>query len=79
MRALVKEVQRLTRKETLEEKEVLYSRGELEQIHGEAETDEWIAKGKLVPEEDEWGDICYRKVQNARIRQLEKANIAEQQ
>ena len=41
--------------------------GELEQIHGIQEADEFISKGKYAESEDSDGDIVYRKVTKQRV------------
>ena len=41
-----------------------FYRGELEQIHGIAECDDFISRGKYEESEDSDGDMCYKKTEN---------------
>lgn len=52
-------------------------RGELEQLHGAREAQEFIAKGKYEEMEDSDGDICYRKVQKVEKDTKSYTNEAE--
>ena len=59
----IKDVVRVSSKESKGSDIRWYYRGELEQIHGPQEAAEFIAKGKYIEGNDEQGDIIYRKAQ----------------
>eukprot|EP00959_Pyramimonas_sp_CCMP1952_P110984 2321855-Pyramimonas_sp.AAC.1 len=58
---LESQVQTISRADTTQVKRQQYSRGELEQIHGVSEAQDFIDKGKFIEMEDEWGDKVYVK------------------
>ena len=55
----------------------LYYKGELEQLHGVAEANKFIEKGKYEQVTDDQGDICYRKVQHFERESTSRDNVAE--
>ena len=58
---LVHESNTLTRKVTKEVKKKRYYRGELVQLHGQEEFDDFVSKGKFEVGEDSDGDECFYK------------------
>ena len=73
----VHEVKKVSKVSTKGTKTVKYYRGELEQLHGVAEANAFIQKGKYVESEDSDGDICYRKTQKYEEEHTESRNEAE--
>lgn len=71
---LVHESNTLTRKVTKEVKKKRYYRGELVQLHGQEEFDDFVSKGKF-----EVGDECFYKKKKAEIDSLEMACVAKAQ
>ena len=76
---LVHESNTLTRKVTKEVKKKRYYRGELVQLHGQEEFDDFVSKGKFEVGEDSDGDECFYKKEKAEIDSLEMARVAKTQ
>ena len=73
----VHEVQKVITRDSKGENVEFYYLGELEQIHGVAEANAFIAKGKYIEEEDSDGDVVYRKARKFEHKSTTHENSAE--
>ena len=73
----VKDVLRVTGRQTKGEDIKWYYRGELEQLHGKAEAEDFIRKQKYIEDVDEQGDKIYRKAQKHETNEKSIERIGE--
>eukprot|EP00974_Lingulodinium_polyedra_P129097 11208747-Lingulodinium_polyedra.AAC.1 len=73
MSKLVKKVETLSKKDTMKKTTETFTRGQLEQQHGIAEANAFIAKGKYKRGYDNDGDEVFIKVSKKITNETERA------